>query len=463
MKYKAEQIEIPESNPYLNDKLGRKDSIDTLNSLLDNLNGPFTLAVDAPWGMGKTTFINFWQRVLEAKNCPCLYFNAWEADFSSDPLTAFIGEISSQFRDGSDSRKKRIDKLKEVANVIARRSIPLAIRLGTFGILDIDPSSEKAIADMMADTTKTLVDQYLEEKENAKELKKQLEEIIESLTENGEDKKLIIFVDEIDRCRPTFALELLERIKHLFNTPNLIFVLAIDKPQLEISLSAVYGQEFNSKEYLRRFIDLEFQLRTEKTQNYLLSLFDRFEINFKFKRDQLIDNTQLKNDFLNTFLKLSKLFGLSLRAQEQCFSQIVILITSLPDMSYFTPHLSVFLILLKAFRPDLYEDLVLKNKPIGEVIKSLNSISDFNEFLESPIFDKIIVNFIMAKSQNGNFKATSEFKSFQQQLNTNIGQVEKERILRQIKILEKTSDDSNDLPSLGYLINNIELSTQFKK
>lgn len=67
----------------------------------------------------------------------------------------------------------------------------------------------------------------------------------------------MFFIDELDRCRPTFAIELLERIKHLFDIQNIVFVLSIDKEQLEASTAAAYGSAINAPEYLRRFIDLE--------------------------------------------------------------------------------------------------------------------------------------------------------------------------------------------------------------
>src|SRR5688500_17698937 len=87
-------IEVPVTNPFANDKLERKIVVNNLIRLLQSTNQPFVISIEAPWGWGKTTFINMWKTQLESLGHTCLYFNAWENDFVEDPLIAFIGEIS---------------------------------------------------------------------------------------------------------------------------------------------------------------------------------------------------------------------------------------------------------------------------------------------------------------------------------------------------------------------------------
>lgn len=68
---------------------------------------------------------------------------------------------------------------------------------------------------------------------------------------------MIVIVDELDRCRPTYAVELLEIVKHLFNVPGIVFVLGVDRGQLASSAAKVFGTGVDADGYLRRFIDLE--------------------------------------------------------------------------------------------------------------------------------------------------------------------------------------------------------------
>ena len=84
------------------------------------------------------------------------------------------------------------------------------------------------------------------------ELRKLLKEIVK-------EKKLVIFVDELDRCKPTFAISVLERVKHLFNIENIVWVFSINKAQLIMNIRHFYG-EIDAGQYLQRFFDFELQL-----------------------------------------------------------------------------------------------------------------------------------------------------------------------------------------------------------
>ena len=85
---------------------------------------------------------------------------------------------------------------------------------------------------------------------------------------------MVFFVDELDRCRPTYAVELLERIKHLFEVDNIVFVLALSTGQLESSIRSLYGDGLDAPGYLRRFIDLEYPLREPAADVYSRTLFE---------------------------------------------------------------------------------------------------------------------------------------------------------------------------------------------
>ena len=86
------------------------------------------------------------------------------------------------------------------------------------------------------------------------------------------DKKIIFFIDELDRCRPDYAIETLETIKHFFDESNIVFVLATDDNRLQSSVNSVYGSEIANEDYLHKFIDIKFNLpEIENTEKHLLS------------------------------------------------------------------------------------------------------------------------------------------------------------------------------------------------
>src|SRR5690606_34703090 len=121
------------------------------------------------------------------------------------------------------------------------------------------------------------IQDYLARKENIKEFHKKLEEYI---AENSIGKPIVFIIDELDRCRPDYAVSVLENIKHLFSVKGIVFVLSIDKEQLGHAVCGVYGSEkMDSNEYLRRFIDVEYSLPAPELKNYLAYLMEVHKLN----------------------------------------------------------------------------------------------------------------------------------------------------------------------------------------
>ena len=114
MRIQPNEIEIPSDDPFRHDLLARKKPGEILTNLVDNLDGPCVLAVDAAWGAGKTTFVKMWAQYLQSKGFPVVEFNAWETDFSEDPFAALSSDLTkglSKYTDngigGSDQRCER--------------------------------------------------------------------------------------------------------------------------------------------------------------------------------------------------------------------------------------------------------------------------------------------------------------------------------------------------------------------
>jgi predicted KAP-like P-loop ATPase len=163
MQFKLSPIEVPPDDPFRFDCLERRISVEAIFSLLDNLNGPFVLAIDSPWGTGKTTLIRMLKAFLELKGFSCLYFNAWETDFTTDPLMAFLGEMD-QLMKTNNHKGKALEKTKKIATLIAKRVLPVAGKIATGGLLDLDSFTEKALAELVSDSVNDAVDAYSAEK-----------------------------------------------------------------------------------------------------------------------------------------------------------------------------------------------------------------------------------------------------------------------------------------------------------
>ena len=366
MLTKNTEIEIPADNPFLNDQLERKIIAENLTRLVQSTNQPFVISIEAPWGWGKTTFIEMWKAHLENLGHTCLYFNAWENDFVEDPLIAFIGEIGKALDEKETKGKigKQLNKLQDIGGGILRRTIPFAVQLATQGILSQEnvksaskfiSASGDEIAKFSSEIATEKIKQYEDDKKGIKEFREELAEFAKALSEtDGNKTPLVFFIDELDRCRPDFSIALLERIKHVFNAEGIVFILGIDRGQIEQSIKSIYGQGMDSDGYLRRFIDYGIRLPAPTVERFCASLFDRFSLDETFKERR--SGTNEKQILLETFTNLSKTHDFSLRVIEQCFTELNILLRTTPVSRSYT-NLSAFMVTLHTSHPELYAQL----------------------------------------------------------------------------------------------------------
>ncbi|TDP81813.1 KAP-like P-loop domain-containing protein [Halanaerobium saccharolyticum] len=161
MKIKLNNINIDKKDPFKEDILERKESVEILTQLISETQDSLVLAIDSLWGTGKTTFVKMWQMHLENKGFSTLYFNAWENDFNDDALIALIGEIEMAI-DSFETENSKLDKIqynfekiKRAASVLIKNSIPIALKYASAGVLDYDDLTEKAIGEITEKSQKT--------------------------------------------------------------------------------------------------------------------------------------------------------------------------------------------------------------------------------------------------------------------------------------------------------------------
>src|SRR5258708_36955892 len=124
MQLRHNIIEIPEDEPFKNCKLQRKEHAEVLTSIVESYADGFVLAIDNEWGTGKTTFVKMWQQFMKNKGLRCLYFNAWENDFDSNPLVALMSELKSLAKNNDAVYKSLLKK----GAVITKNVLPTLIK-----------------------------------------------------------------------------------------------------------------------------------------------------------------------------------------------------------------------------------------------------------------------------------------------------------------------------------------------
>jgi KAP family P-loop domain len=377
MKYRLPELEVPTDNPFQYDALERKPVLEFLSSLIGKLEGPFVLALDSPWGTGKTTIVKMLQAKLAAEQFQCVYFNAWKVDYVTDPLVALVSaldEIKLTQSKAKSAFHRHLKTVKEITSAVAKRVVVTGVKAATMGVLDVKEDFEKSAAEVAGDMASNLVDAFQKEKQALEKFRLEVEKAVEQLKAEGKKETLIFFVDELDRCRPTFAIEMLERIKHLFDVPNIVFVLSIDKSQLEASTAAVYGEKINAPEYLRRFIDLEYGVPVVQTKKFTEFLLVRSELHDAFKLRNSYELQSEETNFVNFFTALSDVFQVSLRARERCITRMVVVMSQTLSNQYLDPILVALLLVLRSNKPRLFQNLCNGLTTPAEVMAEIASL-----------------------------------------------------------------------------------------
>jgi len=401
MLIKVSELQVPQENPFQYDSFNRLENAEILTQFISTLDQPFVISIDSKWGSGKTTFIRMWKQFLENNMYTTVYFNAWENDISSDAFAALVGEIKKAINVAPDISKSAeiFENVKNITAKILKRSIPVAVKLGTAGLIDTSDFVKETVSSTAAEYIADSIDDYENRQEDIREFKQQLEEFAESLKTES-NKPLVFFIDELDRCRPNFAIEILEKAKHLFSVPNIIFLISIDKKQLGNSIKAVYGNDFDTDEYLRRFIDLNYILPNPDINTFCNVLINRYQYIDFFEERTNQETRYDKQHFIDTTVALINSVGFSLRTIEQFFSQISIVLRTTPKNQLMFPILLVFMVIMKNHNPDLYMRLKLKNCTEKEIIDYLYSLDSNNLFLLKNYLGPLLEGYVFYATVN---------------------------------------------------------------
>lgn len=351
-------------------ELGRR-----LTSLVTRVEDPMVLALDAPWGSGKTAFLKMWAGDLRNAGLPVVYFDAFSADHVDDPFLALSAEVlalAKQRRLKANRVKPFKDKAIATSKMLVSGGVRLAtkaaVRGATAGLVsaaDLDEEFGKAIASDAAALTDKQIEDLLvgaQKRRNTleafrvalSELPKLLLDVdrITDASENNQ-RPLIFIIDELDRCAPPFALGLLERMKHFFSVPNIQFVLGVHLEQLERSVRAAYGTDIDARTYLQKFIHFTVPLvDTARHPNEAVSRKYIAYLTQTLASSMAQSNlAQELNEFLGNYALRSKM---SLRTIERIYSTLVVCLASLPQNWLAIAPLLAGLAILKTTEPSLY-------------------------------------------------------------------------------------------------------------
>lgn len=329
-----------------------------------------------------------WRHHLQSEGVRSLYFNAWETDFSSDPLIALIGELSVGIDAfGIDPAQRagiELKKLKKVGARVAARAVPALVKAGTLGLLDLSEVTEEVLASAAEKIAEDEIKRYEESRDSIRSFRAALEDF--ALKVSGSDDagaSLVIIVDELDRCRPDYAIRVLETVKHLFSVPGVLFVVATDTRQLSNSIRHVYGLEAAAEDYLRRFFDLSLALPTPSTRQFVQAQLENYDLEGFFKSRSHPELQYDKAQVISAFVAMFGATGCSLRDQQKCFTLLALSLSGVGENSYLHPLLLCPLIVLKVKRNVVYQDFVDGLIDAEELVRILSENLEGRKFFDS--------------------------------------------------------------------------------
>lgn len=222
--------------------------------------GSLVVALNGNYGSGKSTFQRMWRVALENDNYHVVSLNAWESDYFGDPLFSITSALTSQLEGRADTGA--IENVKSAARRLGRIAVGLGNQLvsGQTGINIMGAINDAEIEGV---TEHSGFDLCIARREAMVHLKEMLANLFEAL-----DEPTIFFVDELDRCRPDYAISYLEVIKHIFDIEDTTFILAVDREQLENSAKSAFGSGLNFNEYFRKFVHREVNLPRPSESGY---------------------------------------------------------------------------------------------------------------------------------------------------------------------------------------------------
>jgi len=369
--------DIPDEAPFKYCLFERKPFGDALINLIQNSEDELIISLDAKWGEGKTTFIKMWQGLLncEQNKIPNIYINAFENDFNDDPFIPIAGAIIDYAKNANLDHTDILDKAKGIGTLLSSLAANYTIQKISFNTIDdLDDMKEK-ITEVLSDTAINVLEERLTSYSGEKELIKSFKEILTKISEgnnskgdNEENKKpLIIIIDELDRCKPSYAVALIEKVKHIFSTKNVFFILVMHKEQLIEALKCVYGQGLDASTYLQKFIHIETTLPKKQAESNI-SYSDITKYCDHLYKSHALNKYQGLNQprGLDDIKNIANHLGLSLRQMEKIFILLTLYFGSFPNnengfQRQTTPSsLIVLLTVIKITEPILYSGLANK-------------------------------------------------------------------------------------------------------
>ena len=321
-----------------------------VNQLSENKKG-CCFAIEGSWGIGKTFVIEEFEKRLQVEQSEetksdkyfVFHYNCWQHDYYEEPAVAIISAMLSSIKEDETVVNQEIDGLVKAGWGIAKEKLKEIAGLYLENKIGVNLISLFQDAEKKKKDNEKAIFQF----DELFNFGQTIEKVRKCLQEIAKERTLVLIVDELDRCIPSYAIKVLERLHHIFDgLENVVVIMAIDRSQLEHSVEEMFGvrtdeNSIDIEKYLKKFIDFSLLI-----DNGMIN--DCLEEKYKFYFDKFEGTQEDKEKLFEMFKRL--LDGIDIRRQEKIIEKANMI--ELPSLKDNQALLSRFLFMLLLFRQE---------------------------------------------------------------------------------------------------------------
>lgn len=306
------------------DLLNRQEFIDQLMQLLNIISdnrSSSTFALNGTWGVGKTFVLNRLMKQLldyqDGEKFFVFHYNCWQYDYYEEPLIAIVAAMldsvdqENHFFSQSlrEKAKQGMAVAKPILEKIAKEFIEKKVGVDITDLITFFKGSAEAVEGVGAqEADANDYDKYYS-------FKKAISSAKDGIRALSQERTVVVIVDELDRCLPSYAIKVMERLHHLFaELENCAVILAVDKGQLDQTVQQIFGADTDTTKYLKKFINFEVQLDAGRIEGSFCEKYADYLSMFEYS---LIETDFSFDKFFSALLS-----GIDARTQERMMERI---------------------------------------------------------------------------------------------------------------------------------------------
>lgn len=368
------------------DEYQRKPIAEKIIRLLESGARVSPLVIDGHWGAGKTEFCKKLVHLIEDSETKLrpIYVDAFKGDHADEPLMTLMAAVLKALpeADRKPLIKKAIPAIKFGAKTLLKAGVSWGLKQDVADVVeDFKDEIKSAGEEVINYAVESLLANHIAAEENINTLQKALAEL-------AAVKPIVVFIDELDRCRPDFAVNMLENIKHVFDVENVQFVLVTNFDQLRSSINHCYGNGLDAQRYLDKFVQFSLSLSdTHKPNGHEAMLASVTHLRELIAHSELLNNKIMTSEGVDSFLSsLVEASKLSLREVETLVLYLEIYQTLsdgkgvAENTIYGYCLLRIFGVYLYCFKPDVVKGMLRNKVVISEIAAVLGKGQLFNKF-----------------------------------------------------------------------------------